>query len=304
MKTVKVFAPAKINLTLHITGRRDDGYHLIDSLVAFAPVGDRLVIQAGNTLSLTVEGPEAAGVPADMNNLALKAAMMASQGAGAALTLTKFLPAASGIGGGSSDAAAAFRGMLAIGETGQTTADTIWAMPEIIVETHARALLALGADVPMCLLPAPARVRGIGERIQHLQIPALPAVLVNPRVPVSTGEVFRNLVSRENPEMPAVLPAFGDAADLIDFLATCRNDLEGPALAIVPSIGDVLDCLAATDGCRLARMSGSGATCFGLYGTEDEAKDALRRIAAERPDWWLAGGVLGDQTALALPKDG
>ena len=301
MTTVRVFAPAKINLTLHITGHREDGYHLLDSLVAFAPVGDTIVIQDGNVPSLTVDGPEAAGVPADTDNLALRAAMMAAQGRGAAMTLTKRLPVASGVGGGSADAAAAFRGMLSFGGEGEAPADGMWAMPEVIIETHARGLLTLGADVPMCLMPRPLRARGIGEKLDFLALPPLPAVLVNPRVAVPTPDVFRALQSKSNPPMPDPLPQFTDTTGLIEFLGTCRNDLELPALALEPVIGSVLDRLVETEACRLARMSGSGATCFGLFETEDAAKSAAERLWKDHPDWWVAGGVLGDQSRRAMP---
>ena len=302
MTAVRVFAPAKINLTLHVTGRREDGYHLLDTLVAFAPVGDRLTFQPGNILSLTVEGPEAAGVPADMDNIALRAAMLAAQGRGAAMVLEKFLPVASGIGGGSSDAAAAFRGMLCFGEPGKAAADSAWAMPEILIETHAHALLDLGADVPMCLVPRPARARGIGEKLDFIELPPLPALMVNPRVPVPTGEVFKRLEVRENPPMPTALPEFPDAASLIRWLAEQRNDLEAPAIALAPAIADALATLDALEGCTLARMSGSGATCFGLFPDIEVARAAVETLRRSRPGWWVAGGLLGDQVARAMPQ--
>ncbi len=302
MTTVKVFAPAKINLTLHVTGQRDDGYHLLDSLVAFAPCCDTLTFQAGNTLSLTVDGPEAAGVPADMDNLALKAAALVAQGRGAAVTLTKHLPAASGIGGGSADAAAAYRGMLCFDENGKALDQTMWAMPEVIAETQARALLDLGADIPMCLMSKPARVQGIGEKIAFVPLPPLHVLLVNPRVAVSTPSVFKALASRNNAAMPEPLPSFPNAAMLTDWLKDQRNDLEPPAIQVAPVIGDVLSALRATDGCRLARMSGSGATCFALYPDKDTAINAGKMIEEAHPNWWIAGGTLGDQSALAAPK--
>ena len=303
MTTVSVFAPAKVNLTLHVTGRRDDGYHLLDSLVAFAPVGDRVTLRPGTALSLTVEGPEAAGVPADMGNLALRAAALAAPGRGAALVLEKHLPAASGIGGGSSDAAAAFRGMLALAARDAPAARP-GAMPDDAIEPHARALLALGADVPMCLCPAPQRARGIGERLERVDLPPVPAVLVNPRVSVATPAVFAALDRRDNPAMPDTLPDLADAPALIAFLATCRNDLQAPAISVAPVIAEVLDRLGATGGCGLARMSGSGATCFGLYETELAAQAALERLHRDHPGWWVAGGVLGDQSRAALPRIG
>ncbi len=301
LKTVSVFAPAKVNLTLHITGRRDDGFHLLDSLVAFAPVGDRLTIQDGNILSLTVEGPEAKAVPADMNNLALRAASVVAGGRGGALTLEKNLPVASGIGGGSADAAAAWRGMMCMGTEGQAQVDYMWSAPDALLETHARALLELGADLPMCLFSMTCRARGIGEKITPITLPSLPAVLVNPRVPVSTPEVFQQLVSRENAPMPEAIPEFADAGALIDWLGTCRNDLEQPAVHIEPIIGQALDELWALNGCRLARMSGSGATCFGLFAEVEAARAAAVELQKAYPDWWIAGGLLGNQMSRALP---
>jgi 4-diphosphocytidyl-2-C-methyl-D-erythritol kinase len=303
MTAVEVFAPAKINLTLHVTGRREDGYHLLDSLVVFAPVGDRLKFQAGDTLSLTVEGPEARAVPDNMDNIALRAAALAAEGHGAAVVLTKFLPVASGIGGGSSDAAAALRGMLAYGAPDKAT-DGVWTMPDDIGETHGPALLALGADVPMCLRPKPLRARGIGERLTYLDLPPLPAVLVNPRVPVSTAEVFRRLESRENPPMPEAIPGFSDAASLIAWLGEQRNDLEKPAMDTLPEIALMLEVLSGCEGCALSRMSGSGGTCFGLFPHFDAAKAALERLETAHPDWWVAGGLLGDQMSRAMPRYG
>lgn len=296
--TVRVFAPAKINLALHVIGRRDDGYHLIDSLVTFAPVRDRLIVQGGNTLSLTVEGPEARGVPADMNNLALRAAEIFADGAGASLLLEKHLPSAAGIGGGSADAAAAIRGMLALRqdwvEANRNAGDGA-------LQPIAQRLLALGADVPMCLLSKPCRARGVGEKLEFVQLPPLPAILVNPRVAVPTGAVFSALKNRENPPMPDRLPDFSSPGALIDWLAGQRNDLERPAIESTPEIDEVLNALTGTRGCRLARMSGSGATCFGLYDDKDAMMAAGSEIRGSRPDWWLAGGILGDQSRLAEP---
>ncbi|MFT3690445.1 4-(cytidine 5'-diphospho)-2-C-methyl-D-erythritol kinase [Paenirhodobacter sp.] len=279
MPRIEVFAPAKVNLALHVTGRRADGYHLLDSLVAFAPFGDRLWLEPG-AASLTVTGPEAAGVPDGPGNLVLRAAALA--GGAARIVLQKNLPAASGIGGGSSDAAAALRGLAAMG----------FALP--------KGTEGLGADVPMCLVPRPARARGIGADLEPVALPPLPAVLVNPRVEVATPAVFRALTCRENPSLPEIPPA--GTVDFIDWLSLQRNDLEPPAMAIAPVIYTVLATLRATPGCRLARMSGSGATCFALYATEAEAEAALTRIRVAHPSWWSACGVLGDQSAAATAQ--
>lgn len=294
MTWTDVFAPAKINLTLHITGQRDDGYHLLDSLVVFAPVGDALRVAPAAELSLRLEGPEAEGLPANGDNLALRAAAMVGEGQGAEIVLEKTLPVASGIGGGSADAAAAARAVLA----GDGALDA-----EGLARAEA-ALLALGADVPMCLRSRPVRVRGIGEGLEPVTLPPLPAVLANPRVPVSTPRIFRSLTSRDNPPMPEVLPEFVDAKALIDWLKDMRNDMEPAAKALEPMIGTVLSELSALPGCRLARMSGSGATCFGLFATMAEAGAAAATLRAARPDWWIAEGLLGDQQARAMPRLG
>lgn len=295
MPGIEVAAPAKVNLTLHVIGQRADGYHLLDSLVAFAPVADLLHLAPAPEMGLRVTGPEAAGVPEDGRNLVMKAASLLIERLGpvpgAALWLDKHLPAASGIGGGSADAAAAVRGLL-----------RLWRVDR--PEWLEGAMLSLGADVPMCLECRPARVRGIGERIAPVALPALPAVLVNPRAEVSTPAVFRALARRDNPPMPADLPQFGAAGALIDWLATQRNDLEAPALSVAPVIGEVLSAMRGEKACRLARMSGSGATCFGLFATRTEAEAAARRLRAAHGDWWVAAGDLGDQGALARPRAG
>lgn len=296
---VRIFAPAKINLALHVSGQRADGYHLLDSLVAFAPVGDVLTMSRADGLSLTVDGPEGAGLPADMDNLALRAAALMADGSGFALKLTKNLPAASGIGGGSADAAAALRGAMALMGDAALAAradDT-----DDATDPLAEQVLALGADVPMCLFSQPCRVRGIGERIDFVTLPRVAAVLVNPRVPVSTPEVFRRLVQKNNAPMPATLPHFGDVAALIAFLRGQRNDLEAPAIATQPVIAEVLAAIAGTRDCALARMSGSGATCFGLFASDADAKAAAAALANARPDWWVTAGALGDWSQKAMP---
>lgn len=288
----EVFAPAKINLTLHVTGRREDGYHMLDSLVSFAPVGDLLTISDGDGLSLRVDGPEAEGVPEDGSNLVLRAAALL--GGDAALHLRKALPAASGIGGGSSDAAAALRGLSARGRGDASAA--------ALLAAYGPEILALGADVPMCLHARPLRAQGVGEAITPVSLPQVAAVLVNPRLQVSTPAVFRALERRDNTPMPPELPPMRDAAELIAFLSEMRNDLQAPACAVQPVIHDVLARIDAQPGCALARMSGSGATCFGLFLSEAEAAASARAIAAAEPGWWVASGVLGDCSALAAPR--
>jgi 4-diphosphocytidyl-2-C-methyl-D-erythritol kinase len=271
------FAPAKINLTLHVTGRRADGYHFLDSLVVFADVGDRITAVPAPGINLVIDGPIAAGLPADDTNLVLRAArLLAADGQGALITLTKTLPVASGIGGGSSDAAATLR-VLA----------RLWDVPLPGREDTAR----LGADVPVCLHPRPRRMSGAGEALGD--VPPLPPfwlVLANPGMPVATAEVFRALTKHDDPPMPDRLPIWSDLAALVSFLGSMRNDLETPAMRLQPVIGEVLTALRATRGCMIARMSGSGATCFGIYGDQIAAANAAARIRAAEPGWWVSAG--------------
>ena len=305
MTRVSVLAPAKVNLSLHVTGRRADGYHLLDTLVAFAPFGDSVGLTAAEDLTLAVDGPEASGVPTDRSNLVMRAASALCAAMGApeqgALHLTKCLPPASGIGGGSSDAAAALRAMMALhGWRAEVGAGGVL----LLGDDKSLNLAALGADVPMCFDAGPARVRGIGEDVAAVSLPALPALLVNPRVEVSTPQIFKALATKDNPPMPADIPAFEGVAECIDWLASQRNDLEAPARALAPEIGEVLAALRTLDGCRLARMSGSGATCFALFESLPEAEAALAAIQSSHPDWWAAAGALGDQRAAVLPVEG
>jgi 4-diphosphocytidyl-2-C-methyl-D-erythritol kinase len=268
-----LFAPAKVNLALHVTGRRDDGYHLLDSVVIFADLGDTLHILPSDALSLTVTGPRAAGVPADRRNLIWKAAELFAPGQGADITLDKHLPHAGGIGGGSADAAATLRGLSAL-----------WDVPLPAPE----AVLSLGADVPVCLFGQSARMSGIGEALAPLPpLPPLWIVLVNPGVEVPTGAVFRSLATPENPPLPAI-PTGGwpDAETLAAWLQHTRNDLEAPARAQVPEIATVIDVLGAQPGCLLARMSGSGGTCFGLF-AEAAAADHAAASLGRRSGWWV-----------------
>ncbi|WP_028030038.1 4-(cytidine 5'-diphospho)-2-C-methyl-D-erythritol kinase [Gemmobacter nectariphilus] len=279
--TLQVFAPAKVNLTLHVTGRRDDGYHLLDSLVAFAGVGDVLTLEPADDLSLRITGPEGAGLAAEPDNLVLRAAAaLEAPGQGARITLDKRLPVASGIGGGSADAAAALHGL-----------SRLWSCP---LPDPARSL-ALGADVPVCLQGQTCRMSGVGDHLAP--VPPLPpvwAVLANPRIPVPTPAVFCALTSRSNPAMPADLPCWANAPDLARWLAAQRNDLEPAAIAVAPQIAMVLDRLASLPGTLLARMSGSGATCFALFGTPASAEVAATALRQTHPDWWIAAAPLGD----------
>lgn len=277
MKKAEAFAPAKINLALHVTGRRNDGYHLLDSLVVFADVGDRITVDPAPDLSLRVTGPCAAGVPTDGSNLVLKAAnLMAGQGG--RITLDKHLPAASGIGGGSADAAATLRALA------QARSQDL-PPPE--------AVLALGADVPVCLNGTAVRMSGIGERLAPVpSLPPLPAVLVNPGIEVSTPAVFKALRSSENPALAQMPDALATVEAVAAWLGRQRNDLQAPAQAITPMIGDVLASIDAQRGCLLARMSGSGATCFGLFAEADQADAAAAELAFRHPGWWVVPTTL------------
>lgn len=297
--TVDVFAPAKVNLTLHITGKRADGYHLLDSLVAFADAGDRLVLRQANGFSVTAEGPEALSLPEDAGNLVLKAATVFDDMPGSSIHLTKHLPVSSGIGGGSADAAATIRGLMALRRGSKvSTADYD---PSKLPFTQ--NLLRLGADIPMCLLSQCARVSGIGEKIVPLQgLPPIHAVLANPRRAVSTPSVFRSLEHTKNSAMPATLPSFSGPDDFIHWLADQRNDLETPAIRLEPQVDTVNAELRALSGCQLARMSGSGATCFGVFASKAAAHLAASELLTHRPDWWIKPVVLGSQMQRALPR--
>lgn len=275
------FAPAKINLCLHVTGRRADGYHLLDSLVVFADVGDRVAVAPGPGLSLRVTGPEGRGLPAEVDNLVLQAAMAMSV-TDAVLTLDKSLPIASGIGGGSADAAATLRALARL--TGR-------AMP------GTDAVLRLGADLPVCLAGRPTRMAGIGDLLTPL--PALPplwCVLANPRVPVPTTQVFTALTSRQNrpvPDLPSDM--LRSAAAFVAWLSDhTRNDLVPPARHVAPILAEVQAALEQTSGCLLARMSGSGGTHFGLYETLPAAETAAATLRTVHPGWWIEPGRIRD----------
>ena len=271
--TAEVFAPAKINLALHVTGQREDGYHLLDSLVVFAGIGDRISVAPSDRLSLTVTGPEGGGLEAGTDNLVLRAARSFGTGRGAAITLDKRLPVASGIGGGSADAAATLKALASHWGLTVPGADTV---------------LSLGADVPVCLAGHPARMSGIGEVIGR--VPDLPdgiaLLLVNPRVAVSTPEVFRALPGKDNPALSPLPERFDTAHSLAAWLSAQRNDLEAPARALEPVIGEVLAAIGGT-GSLFARMSGSGATCFGLFADTRSAEAAATSLRASRPGWWV-----------------
>ena len=274
---ISVLARAKVNLTLHVTGQRGDGYHLLDSLVVFAELGDRIHVEPADTLTLSLRGDEAAGLSVGEDNLVLRAAKAFSCDAGAAITLDKALPVASGIGGGSADAAAT---LVALSR--------LWGRPM----PGAAAVLALGADVPVCLAGHAARMQGIGEIVSPLAhpLPECALVLVNPRVQVATPAVFKALARKDNPAMPTPLPKLSGVAELAAFLQMQRNDLEPPALGLQPVIADAKRAIGAQPGCHLARMSGSGATCFGLFADPLSAAAAATALRAAHPGWWVQSG--------------
>lgn len=272
----EAFAPAKINLTLHVTGQRDDGYHLLDSLVVFVDVGDRLFFERSSNLSLTVNGPMAQNVPVDDDNLVLRAARLVDANDGAKITLVKTLPAAAGIGGGSSDAAATIKAL-----------SHLWAKP--MPPNPER----LGADIPVCLRARKTRMQGIGDILSD--VPDLPdawVVLVNPGVSVPTPSVFRALANKNNPPMGDMLHDGSSVEHLAEWLGSMRNDLQDAAIKLEPVISEVLSAIEATGECLLARMSGSGATCWGLFSNPESAEIAAQDIKQAHPNWWCVSAAI------------
>lgn len=280
-------APAKLNLALHVTGRRADGYHELHSLVAFADLGDELVARRAGHDRLTLSGPFASALKSGETNLvqraieAFRARWPGAVEGGVAITLTKNLPVAAGLGGGSADAAAALRIMAALSPAPPETSE--------LAELGA----TLGADVPMCLLSRPCEVTGTGEMVAPLAaFPQLHAVLVNPLQPVITAEVFRRLEQRDNGGLPPLPDRLDRAALLMLWLEATRNDLEPPAMAMLPVIGELIGGVRAMTGCALSRMSGSGATVFGLFGSSAQAHQAAHELRQLWPGYWVAAAPL------------
>ncbi|MBM3483106.1 MAG: 4-(cytidine 5'-diphospho)-2-C-methyl-D-erythritol kinase [Alphaproteobacteria bacterium] len=287
--TFEAKAHAKLNLFLHVVGRRPDSYHLLDSLIAFASVHDTVAARPGRGLTLKIDGPFGVALSdAGGDNLVLKAARglaaLTGRDADAALTLTKRLPIASGIGGGSTDAAATLRVL-----------SRLWRVSPEPAALRGLAL-SLGADVPMCLEGLAARVGGIGEEIDPVSaLPEIGLLLVNPLVAVPTPAVFK--ARRGDFSNPAgSMSATASLDDLVKYLSGTRNDLEAPARAIAPVIDDVLSAIGGLAGCHLARMSGSGATCFGLFASEELARHSGDALALTQPHWWVAPGRLLSDT--------
>lgn len=271
-------APAKVNLALHVTGQRADGYHLLDTLVVFTRAGDRIRIRPADRDSFSIEGKFAPALEGGGDNLVTRARDIMRKLHGrqdpVAITLEKNLPVASGIGGGSSDAAATVRALA-----------RLWQVRDDDQET-ATALLALGADMPMCLATETLRAQGVGEQLTPVaDFPPLAMVLANPGVAVATHAIFRALAERSNPPLQ-MLPVASDFSALLGWLEATRNDLERAAQTIAPQIGDTLGALRAS-GAAFSRMSGSGATCFGLFASQAAAEEAARSIARAQPAWYV-----------------
>ncbi len=269
-------ARAKINLFLHVGDKAASGFHPVQSLAVFPALADILRVEPADALSLSVEGPFAKSLAGEADNLVLKAAMALNGKTGAKLTLTKNLPVASGIGGGSADAAAALRVL-----------SSFWNLD--LDEARLCDIAAgLGSDIPVCVISEPRWMEGRGEILSPVaSLPRLPLLLVNPRVPVPTKDVFAGLQSRSGVERKMPPGRFRDMADLLRFLDASKNDLEEPAKRIQPLIGDVLKALSALPGALFARMSGSGATCFALFPDDDSCIRAAKTLSAAKPDWWV-----------------
>ena len=263
--TIERPARAKINLALHVTGRRADGYHLLQSMVAFAEPHDLIAVEHAPNLSLTLTGPHAANL-SKTDNLILKAARLLHPTLGAKITLIKNLPVASGIGGGSADAAAT---LLALAE--------LWSLPLPPPDR----VLTLGADVPVCLHGQAATMQGIGEHITPAALPPLWAVLANPGTAVATAHVFNTLDQRENPALPPL------SAPFLPWLQAQRNDLQSAAIRLAPTVATTLQALTHLPSCQLARMSGSGATCFALFAGAAQAQTAAETLQTDHPTWWV-----------------
>jgi 4-diphosphocytidyl-2-C-methyl-D-erythritol kinase len=289
-RVVREFAPAKVNLFLHVGERRVDGFHAVQSLVAFASIGDELKFEHSDKLRLTFEGPCAAALEGETDNLVLRAAEALAEEMhvepAAKIVLSKNLPVSSGIGGGSADAAATLRGL-----------ERLW---RINPSDDARAKIAasLGSDVPVCLASVPSWMEGRGERVTPAgALPPLAIVLVNPRIAVSTPKIFAGLRTRRG--VGGVKPAgWSSALDLFSYLKATTNDLEAPARVVAPAIGEVLEALADCPEVLLVRMSGSGATCFGLFGTDHAATVAAKQISARHSDWWVGPARLNGRSNL------
>ena len=284
---------AKVNLTLRVVGRRVDGYHDLESVVAFADCADRLTLTPGSELDLKTIGPLAGDCGETSDNLVLKAAHLLGERVPdlkvGSFTLDKVLPVAAGIGGGSADAAAALRLLARLNGLALDDARLL------------EVALLTGADVPVCLASRACDMTGVGETLLPLSLPKIPCVLVNPRVPVATKDVFKALGLRSGELLVGATDVIRAVAwpedgasveDWVEVLAANSNDLEAPATRIQPVIGEVLSALSATNGAWLARMSGSGATCFAIFENTADAQRAAQKIQTDHPQWWVHAGIL------------
>lgn len=281
MTVLRAEAPAKLNLCLHLTGRRHDGYHLLESLVTFTAVADILEVEAAEQVSLQVTGPFAQDAGSGEGNLVLKAArLLQTVGGvqrGARLRLSKNIPVGGGLGGGSADAAAALQLLNQLWALGLSREALLQLSPQ------------LGADVAMCVAGQSAMARGIGEVLEPLALPSVPVVLAHPRVPLLTKDVYTAFAQAGAPFQPSGLHYAG--GDLLAFLRATHNDLQAPAIACQPIVAQVLAALEAS-GATFSRMTGSGACCFALYAEEAAAQNAARVIAAAHPAWWVEASVI------------
>ena len=281
---MQLLAPAKINFFLHITGKRNDGYHLLDSLVAFTDFGDEIEIKEANEFSFSINGDFGDALSADDNNLVIRAAKGLAEHNGrtpnVAIHLTKRLPIGGGVGGGSSDAAAVVRGLCKLWDIAPDSdfMDTL--------------LLSLGADVPVCFNGQTARIQGIGEVIDtDYKIPPVTILLIAPNVSCSTPEIFRSFSGKYRD--PIHVPQrFESTDDFVSFLKLCRNDLQKPAISIVPEIADCIEFLNQSTGCLFSQMSGSGSCSFGLFSDEAAAIKAEEQISINHPNWWARRGII------------
>ena len=284
---------AKVNLTLRVVGRRFDGYHDLESVVAFADCADRLSLTPGLELTLKTSGPLAQACGETSDNLVLKAARLLGEHVpdlkAGSFTLDKVLPVAAGIGGGSADAAAALRLLAQLNDLAHDDKRLL------------AVALATGADVPVCLASRACDMTGVGETLMPLSLPIMPCVMVNPRVPVATKDVFAALGLRHGELLVGAADVFSgtdwpeagaSVEDWVEVLAASANDLEAPAMRIQPVIGEVIAALNATNGAWLARMSGSGATCFAIYENTADAGRAAEKIRRDHPGWWVHSGTL------------
>lgn len=293
-RPITIFAPAKINLYLHITGKLDDGYHTLDSLVNFTDIGDEILIEPADHFDFTINGPFAVEFPIDARqstdsstNLIVKAVFALAKKIERLpdfkITLTKNLPLASGIGGGSSNAAAALWGMI-----------KWWDLNETNMPWLQDIFLQLGADVPICYYCQPAIMRGIGENLTPApQLPPCHIVLINPRKLCSTQTIFQSLTPPYS-EQTIVPPKFSTLSAFIEFLKLQKNDMQDAACHHIAEIHEILKSLENQDQCLLSRMSGSGATCFGLFPDENTAAQAMQSLQKEYPKFWIQSGMIGD----------